>query len=382
MDSKSLSSEKKIKVLFGINKLSVGGAERLVLSQVRSIDRLKFDPHLVTLLSSSKRNFDDGALYLGTKWKQFSFAGLFDIVSWWKLYRYLRRERFDVVISNLFFTSFLLRTAAILAQVPVVISYEHNVYSDRSRIWIAIEKLLSHFTYRIMAISKEVLDASARQLNLPRGKFTLNYNSVDTKEVRPATPEERSLAREKYGIVRGAFVIASAGRLVEQKGQTYLIEAFEKIQKTAGKDVALCIFGEGALRGKLVAQAKESGHGDKVLLPGVVPVADIIAIADVFVLPSLWEGMSLMLLEAMAGGLPIVATDVSGSRELVSGANGFLVPPKDSDALAKKIQILMDDTDLRARLGRASRKEAEKYSVEHNLEKVYETIRSALKELS
>ncbi len=372
-----MGGKKRIKVLFGINKLSVGGAERLMLSQLKAMDRTHFDPHLVTLLPSTTPNFDDSAEYLATKWKRFSFGGLFDVISWWRLYRYLKQEQFDVVLSNLFFTGFLLRTAAIAARVPVIISSELNVYGSRSKMWIYIEKLLAPFTHRIMANSKEVLDAASKQLNIPREKFVLNYSTVDMKEIRPATPHERSLAREKYGIHSDTFVIATAGRLVEQKGQKYLIEAFQKIQGAGAKEVKLFIFGEGARRGELETYVKEQHLEGKVFLPGAVPVNDIIAIADVFVLPSLWEGMSLVLLEAMAGELPIVATDISGSRELVSNANGFLVPPKDSDALAKKIQVLMDDDLLRTRFGKASRKEVEKFSVENNLKNLYETIKAA-----
>lgn len=379
LKSVEIGEKKRIKVLFGINKLSVGGAERLMLSQLHAIDRAHFDPHLVTLLPSTTPNFDDSATYLDTKWKKFSFRGLFDLVSWWKLYRYLKQERFDVVLTNLFFTGFLLRTAAIAARIPVIISSELNVYSNRSRVWIWVEKLLAPFTHRIMANSKEVLDAASKQLNLPREKFVLNYSTVDMKEIRPGSPSERKLVREKYGIHPDTFVITTAGRLVEQKGQKYLIEALPKISVTRGKDMKLFIFGEGARRDELEKYVQEQGLESKVFLPGAVPIGDIIAISDVFVLPSIWEGMSLVLLEAMAGALPIVATDISGSRELVSSANGFLVPPKDSDALAKQIQILIDDADLRARLGKASRQEVERFSIENNLKNLYETINVASK---
>jgi|SRR3989344_6077464 len=371
---------RRVKILFGINKLNVGGAERIVLNQVHAIDRTQYDPYLVTLLPPTEPNFDHEVEYLGANWKKLSFRGTLDVVSWWKLYRYLRHERFDAVISNLFFTGLLLRTAAVAARVPVILATELNVYGDRSRRWIYIEKLLARFTYRIMANSKEVLEAASRQLDLPREKFLLNYSTVDTKAIQPATPSLRSLAREKYDIHADALVFATAGRLVEQKGQRYLIEAFGTVSASGGTQIKLIIFGEGAYRRPLEEQVKKAGLEDKVVLPGVAPIGDITAVADVFVLPSLWEGMSLVLLEAMAGGLPIVATDVSGSRELVSEANGFLVRPKDAAALAKKMQVLADDAALRVRLGAASRTEAQKYSVEHNLEKVYETIDAALKE--
>lgn len=366
----------KIKILFGINKLAIGGAERMLLSQLARIDRNRFDAHLVTLLPSTPPNFDDAAAYLGDVWKRFSFRGVFDIVSWWKLYRYIQRERFDVVVSNLFFTGLMLRTAAIAARVPVILSTELNVYAHRSKKWIYLEKILAPFTARIIVNSKEVLDAVSRQLALPKEKFVLNYSTVDLKEFRPATREERAAAREKYGVRADDHIVATAGRLVEQKGQRFLIEAFKKVASEHGA-AKLFVFGEGARRGDLENLVRSMNLEGSVFLPGATPAQDIFALADVFVLPSLWEGMPLILLEAMASGLPVIATDVSGSRELVSEGNGFIVPPKDSGALAEKIGMLLRDDALRARLGQVSRKEVEKFSVENNLKNLYTMISAA-----
>jgi glycosyltransferase involved in cell wall biosynthesis len=237
--------------------------------------------------------------------------------------------------------------------------------------------MLAPHTYKIIANSEQVVEAASKQLGLPKEKFVLNYSTVDLKEIRPATREEREAARKKYGVPMDAFVIANAGRLVEQKAQRYLIEAFAQMQEGSTQDSRLFMFGEGARRGELEEQVVSAGLAGKAFLPGAVPIKDIIAIADVFTLPSLWEGMSLVLLEAMAGGLPIVASDVSGSRELIHESNGFLVPPKDVAALAGALAKLRDDSALRQRLGSASREEVKKYSVENNLEILYETIRAA-----
>jgi glycosyltransferase involved in cell wall biosynthesis len=372
------SSHSRIKILFGINKLSVGGAERLLVNQIVGMDKKRFDPHLVTLLPSTKPNFDDSVTFLGSKWKKFQFAGLLDVFSWFSLVSYLKREKFDVVITNLFLTNFLLRTAAIVAGVPLIFSTELNVYEKRSPVWVKIEQWLAPYTHKIIAVSRDVIESASKQLSLPKDKFILNYSTVNLKDIRPATLEERAKVRAKYSVPKDAFVISTAGRLVEQKGQRFLIEAFASL---GDKEAHLFVFGEGARRPDLEEAVKNHGLEHNIHLPGAVSIKDIVALSDIFVLPSLWEGMPLILLEAMAGGLPIVATNISGARELIEdGNNGFLVPPKDAGALKEKILLLKNDTALKTSFRETSLKGVQKFSIENHLSVLYDTIHKGLTE--
>ena len=375
-------AQPKIKILFGINKLAVGGAEHLVLHQLAHINRDRFNPHLVTLLQSTEPNLDAEAKKLGERWKKFSFRGFFDIASFWKLYRFLRRERFDVVITSLFFTSVLLRLAALLARVPVVIVSEVNVKSEEGRGALFLDRLLARFTEKIITNSKEGLEVVVRRLEVPREKCALIYSAIDLESsARRFSPEERALLRQTYRLTTEDVAIVTAGRLVEQKGQRYLIEAFANLRRAKPHlPLKLVIFGEGPLRDELTSQVAKLGVKDAVTFPGVAPLSRIVGITDIFALPSLWEGMSLMLLEAMAGEKSIVATDVSGSRELITeGENGFLVPPGNSAALAQKLAVLIEDKALRAKFARASVKEVQKFSIENNLNNLYAVIHQALR---
>ena len=361
---------KKIKILFGINRLGVGGAEHLVLNQIARINRERFEPSLVTLFPEGENTLTTKAVSTGVRWQAFSFRGFFDIGSLWKLYRFLRRERFDVIISNLFFTDIVLRIAAIAARVPVILTYEVNVTSTVSRRRLVVERILAWCTDTFIANSKEVLETTARRLSLAQNRIALNYSGIDlTSSSYSIEPRERQALRASHGLVDADIAIVAAGSLTEQKGHTYLIDAFDIVRKkNAGRSVQLIIFGEGELRGELQQQITRLGLARVAKLPGVAPVKEIVGIADIFIMPSLWEGMSVMLLEAMAAGTPIIATDVSGSRELITDAeNGFLVPPKNARALAKRIVALLHDTALRARFGRASIKEVQKFSIENNL---------------
>ncbi len=368
---------KKMKVLFGINKLAVGGAEHLVLHQIAHMNRGRFEPYLATMLPSTQPNLDAEAAYLGDHWQQCSFSSFFDIRSWWKLYRYLRQERFDVVVANLFFTGVVLRIAAVCARVPIILSTELNAYTGKSRRSAFLDRVLARFTDRFLVSSKEVLGVSTRELRQPSKKFTLNYNAIDlSARARIHTTEESTILRAQYAIAPRDIVIISAGRLVEQKGQQYLIDAIAVLVQQEGvPPIKVFIFGAGSLQETLTAHIRQQGLEKTIVLPGVAPISTIVGIADVFVLPSLWEGMSLMLLEAMAAGLPIIATDVSGSRELITDReNGFLVPIKDSNALAEKLRLLLCDPVLREKFGRASLKEVQKFSIENNLSNLYTVI--------
>jgi glucose-1-phosphate thymidylyltransferase len=375
-----LKDSKKIKILFGVNELNIGGAQNLVLSQLKHINRDRFDSYLMTFLPSAELNLNAQAEYLGEHWVKFSFKGFFDPKSFLKLYRFLRRERFDVVVTNLFFSGFVLRFAAIFARVPIILATELNVYYRRSWRQRWAEKFLSFFTDRLIAVSKETIDVYSKQLNLPLDKFALNYSAieVDPKKSRISNDERQQL-RDKYGLRGSDIVITAAGRLVEQKGQRYLIEAFSQVKSIlTDKSLKLVIFGNGELRDQLLEQIKKLDLTERVQLPGNAPVREIIGITDIFVMPSLWEGMSVMLLEVMAGSKPIVATDVSGSRELITDKeNGFLVSPKNSAELADKIKILVHDENLRRSFAQASLKEVQKFSIESNLNNLYAIIHDA-----
>ena len=376
------NAERKLKILFGINKLAVGGAEHLVLHQLRNINTAHFEGHLVTLLPSTTPNLDHEAEFLGSRWKKFSFFGFFDVLSWIRLYRYVRREKFDVVVANLFFTSIILRVVARLAGVPVILSAELNAYAKRNPRWLPLERMLARCTDRFIASSRDVVATTTRELGVSEEKVTLSHNAIDLAVSKTAaSPEARVRTRTKFGVAPDDFIIVTAGRLVEQKGQQYLIEAFaELVKKFPATPLKLYIFGEGALRESLGKRAKDLGIETLVVFAGIAPVPEIVALADVFVLPSLWEGLSLMLLEAMAAQNPIVATNVSGSRELiVDGENGYLVPPRNAAVLAERIGELIVDARLRARFARASTKEVQKFSIENNLNNLYTIIRTSRK---
>jgi glycosyltransferase involved in cell wall biosynthesis len=183
-----------------------------------------------------------------------------------------------------------------------------------------------------------------------RDAITVLHNAV--REVR-ATAEEASELRARLGLSPDERVVLAVGRLSHEKGQEYLVRAAASWRGRA----RLVIAGDGPDRSALERLAREIGCGDSVIFAGLTPhVAPFYAIANVFVLPSLSEGSPNALLEAMAAGLPIVATDVGGVPEIAADdVNALLVPPRDSHVLAAAVRALLDDDERCERLGRMAR---------------------------
>jgi len=167
----------------------------------------------------------------------------------------------------------------------------------------------------------------------------------------------------------GKFKILFVGRLTSQKGADTLLRSIgELINRGFGDKIECEIVGDGPLCGELEALAKDLGIGSVVTFSGWLDrnkLPEEYRSADVFVLPSADEGMPNVILEAMASGLPVIATRISGNEELVKdGENGYLVPPKDASALADKIELLINNKNLSEELGKKSLELARKYSWE------------------
>ena len=179
----------------------------------------------------------------------------------------------------------------------------------------------------------------------PESEFQVVYNSVDVSVFQPA-PQRRQRARAEMGISPGKYVIGTVASLSEQKGHHYLLEAARLIARMQ-QDVHFVLIGDGPLRKRLQEQVWNANLGQIVTFLGRRSnVNDLYPGFDCFVLPSLWEGFPLVVVEAMACGLPIVATSVGGVPEaLCNDLWGMLVPPGDPRALVEAIVAMKSDPD-------------------------------------
>lgn len=231
-------------------------------------------------------------------------------------------------------------------------------YSEKyDRLYLFLAPLVRLVWKKSLAVvpnSKGLAELAAK--TAPGQTFEIIPNGVDTEEFRPDPERERD----------GYFRILSVSRLTPRKGIRFLVRAMATLKEKTGEKVELWIAGDGEERAELEALAKECGVSKKVKFFGAVPHEELrkyYGLADVFCLPSLNEGMSNTVLEALAAGLPVVATVTGGTEELIrDGENGLFVAQQSPEDLAEKLGRLLADEPLRLRMGEASRRRAEKMS--------------------
>lgn len=274
--------------------------------------------------------------------------------SLWRLWRLLLRERFDVVETFTHDGNLLGLPLAWLARVPVRIATHRGKIESFPKWRQILHNLLinSGMARTLIAVSQQT-----RQLAIDEGvsadRITVIPNGVtplDTLSVN------RMECREELGLGEGDIFLLSVGRLTYQKGHEYLVQAMPQVIKRFPQAKA-GICGEGPLRSQLQSQIMELGLSDHVKLLGSrVDVSPIFASADIFVLPSRWEGLSRALMEAMAAGIPVIASRVDGIRDLITdGVHGLLVSSEDPKSLEASILQLLEDPQMMKKMGAAAR---------------------------
>jgi glycosyltransferase involved in cell wall biosynthesis len=244
------------------------------------------------------------------------------------------------------------RLAAILERVPVVIGTEVNIYQRKQPHHALAERLLMRGTARVIASAESVKDFYVKQVHADPAKVDVIYNAVDWDQL--ATSMSRDEMRASLGLAPDAKVAGVIARLTEQKGHRFL---FEALQRPSLADVHVIVVGDGDLRDALVQAAAARGLAERVHFLGARrDLGNLISAMDVFVLPSLWEGLPLSLVLAMGAAVPVVSTAVAGIPEVVQdGQTGLLVPPADAPALGNALERLFGDAELRVRIGRCAK---------------------------
>jgi glycosyltransferase involved in cell wall biosynthesis len=270
--------------------------------------------------------------------------------------------------------------AAVLASVPSIVCTIHVAPQERQSWKTRLDRaLLTPVVDRYIAVSKASRDRLVAYLGLPAARLTAVPNAVELGRFEAPAEPGRSAVRQQWGIPAEAPVLGVLARLSPQKGLTYLVSAMPSILAAHPNAYALVV-GEGHLRDDLEAQARALGVDRRILFVGYHQnVVNYLRAMDLFVLPSLFEGMPLSILEAMGAALPVVATAVDGTPEVVAdGETGLLVPPTDPDALARALIRLLDDRALAARMGQQGRAHAEGLSEAALLDRVSTVYREVL----
>ncbi len=362
---------KKIKILFAVPRFSVGGAEKLLVHFLHALDREQYEPSLITIFAEQEDSCAD-QVHID---RCFHFRATWDIPAFFRLYSFIKRGKFDVVVTHLFVANLLARVAAIMAGVPVIVSYEHNIYPNKRRWQIFADRMLAKRTSTIIVDSEAAKMFTAKQESIPVEKFTTIYIPplLDARERK-----KPDVLRKELGIPADAPVVLCVSRLVVDKGHRYLIEASPNILALHPRAYVL-IGGWGPLKESLEAQAAALGVGERVKLLGRIDGQEFLALADVYVDPSISTDLPVGIMEAMREKKAIVATTVGDiPKFLQNGITGLTVPPADPAALGKAVVTLLGNRGLRVRLGSAALEKVRDFSLEQYMRTFDSLIRDLL----
>ena len=326
-----------IPIAFCITELDRGGAERALSQLVLGLNRKEWLPRVFCL--GPRSHFADVIEAGGVAVECFGGTGVTSLPRVLiQLTLALRGFQPAVLQTFLFHANIIGRIAGRLARVPRIVS-GIRVADRRSRWYGRIDRWTNGFVDHNVCVSQGAADFSINETGLSSHKLSVIPNSVDYELFAAATPTDLT----QFGIPAGSPVGITVGRLEEQKGIDVLLTATSLVLRDH-RNCHFLIVGDGCDRVALESQARQLGIANSVHFVGSRDdVPSLLAASTLFVLPSRWEGMSNALLEAMAAGIPVVATAVEGSSELVrSGETGLLVSANDSNALAAAIHELLE----------------------------------------
>jgi glycosyltransferase involved in cell wall biosynthesis len=349
-----------------------GGTEQVILSLLAGLDSRRWTCVLLHRARRGSAPLIDGADSLGIRHYDTNGHRTVRLASLAHMVAQLRSLRAAVVHAHLtdpLACRFILCAAAI-ARVPAVASA--HLITDVSAASTTRHRIIAAIVDRYIAVSEHVAVRLRSQLGVPARKIRLVRNAVPFDRFAGTA---RGRLHQQLTAGRNLRVVLTVARLDLHKGHRYLLEAVARVP-----DALFVLAGDGREHEALKRQASDLGVADRVVFLGYRDdIPELLANCDVFVLPSLVEGLPLAVLEAMASGRPIVATAIGGTAEaVIDGETGLLVEPRDAGALARAIQAVMKDEVLAGRLGAAGRARAAKcFGVEpmiRGVAQVYEEL--------
>ena len=364
------------RVLYLIDSLRRGGAELLLLDVTRVLRKQGLDIHVgYSTPGPLKAEFRA----LGVPLYPLPRASRVDGLLFLRMLSLTRRLRPDVVHTHLFKSNFHGRAAARLAGAPVVVSTLHSADP-----WAAnplagrLYGLTACFADRLIAVSETVRAYHLVHTGVPAAKVVTIVNGVALERF-DNIQGYRERVRAGMDIPAAAPLLGVIGRLVADKGQADFLRGAARLRAQV-PEARFLIVGSGPQKEALRALANDLGLGDVVFFGGFrQDIPAVLAALDVLVIPSLREGLPLTLLEAMAAGTPVVATDAGGMAEVLAKGGGLVVPPGDVDALVEACLRLLASPELRARMGAAGRAiVARQYSLTRMVERLMTLYRELL----
>ena len=386
-----------MKIVHIITRLILGGAQENTLIICKLLAQRGHDVTLITGPAIGP----EGELFEQTKNQKYgvivipkmirAICPLYDSISYYQIKKHLKRLEPDVVHTHSTKAGILGRFAAHSIQkskgVPVIVHTIHGLAFHRhqskwlNKFYIAIEKSAAKRTDFFISVA-EAMTTQATAVGIGRPEqFVTAYSAIEEDDFLGPIPQERKKDfRKKYGIPKDAIVLITIARLFMLKGHKYIIESAKQLSKRFEKCIWLFV-GDGNLADHFKEQVRQLGLAEKIKFAGLLPPGQIplaIQSSDILVHCSLREGLARTLPQAMLCGKPAISFDIDGAREVVNENTGRLIEPKNIEQLTKACAELIEDEELRKKLGEHGRESIkEKFAPEKmvdTIEAVYEKL--------
>ncbi len=360
-----------VNVVHLIEALGSGGAERLLYTNLKNLGSNRFQSEVITVFSQAT-HWKESIRELGVEVSSLDCQNLRDLAKGvQRLRRRLQNNPPDLIHTHLWAANVIGRVAGRMCRVPVISSihnpdHEPDAWNDgaavnpvKRRVARSLDRWSAEFgCERMIAVSEYVRRSAHRHLGFPLERIDLLYNPIDVDQFNSTGPGKRREILNELGLPEESVVLLNVARLSPQKGLLYAIRALPAvIQKfPAAQLISVGAMVDQPWLSRLKAEAVSLGVADRAHFLGARrDIPDLLRSCDLFVFPSLYEGLGISLIEAMASGCACVATRTGPIPEVIRhGVDGWLVPPADADGLAEAVCLLLGDAEKRRMLGKAS----------------------------
>ncbi|HAX61895.1 MAG TPA: hypothetical protein DCX95_04995 [Elusimicrobia bacterium] len=376
----------KIKVVHIITLLELGGAQENTLYTCEHLDKNNFDVMLICgkggILDAQAKNI---RVYFVKELIR-EICPIYDLLAFIKIYKILKKEKPDIVHTHSSKAGIIGRWAAYCAKVPKIIHTFHGFgFNDEQnyfvrRIYILAERLAAKITDKLVAVSYQNISKGLKNKIGNEPQYTMIRSGIKLQDYQIDIDVEKK--KKEFAIINES-VVGMIACFKKQKAPLDFIKT-AKLVCTEKPDVKFVLVGDGVLRKRIESEIKKLNLKKNVLLTGWrKDTNEIIKIFDVFVLTSLWEGLPRVIVESMASGIPVVATYIDGTREIVQeDLTGFVVQPHETEKMAERILRLLNNPDLRKKFSQEAKKRVQEFDIDlmvSQQEKLYLSLTNNLK---
>ena len=366
---------KKLKVLHLIEGLGSGGAERLLYTNLKHFNRNLLENEVVTVFSANDY-WKQPIIDLGFPVSTLDCRSLRDIgAGVQRLRKEIARFQPDLIHTHLWAANIIGRIAGFLTKTPVLSSihnpeYEPEVFTDAAqlnskKLFVArsLDKWTARFGCRkMLAVSRYVKESASLHLDFPLEKIDVLYNPIDVSDLCSGSDRTREMLQSELNLPPNSTILLNVARVAPQKGLLYAIQALAEVRRKFPETHLISVGGkdDAAWLARLEAEIEKLNLKDHVHLLGARrDVKDFLYNCDLFVFPSVFEGLGIALTEAMAIGCACVSSDIRPLDEFVEHEkDGMLFPPRNSTKLAETVNYLLENEKTRASIGASAREKA------------------------